>query len=100
MKGTIAWSKSGTHSEGVKGAVPQDPRDTVKAGLLEAQFQKVFLARPTGKTPETGTSSISDLKHITDNICNELECCSLQPPELKAMDNESIKGTNGPPTSR
>jgi len=43
-------------SKGVAPTVLQDPHGKVKATLLEAQFQEVS-ARPTGKTPETGTSS-------------------------------------------
>jgi hypothetical protein len=43
--------------EDVERTVLQDPRGMVKAKLPKAQFQEV-ITWPTGKTSETGTSSV------------------------------------------
>jgi hypothetical protein len=52
--------------EDVERTVLQDPRGKVKATLPEAQFQEVS-ARPTGKTSETGTSSVGGLETSLNN---------------------------------
>ena len=58
--------------------VLQDPRDMVKADSLKPSYQEVS-ARPTGKTSETGTSSICEFITLTGNSVKGLKHASDNP---------------------
>jgi hypothetical protein len=68
-------------SEDIEGGVLWDPRDRVKAGLLEAQYPCGATSPPTGTMSVTGVASCVDLGHSVD-------ATSM----ARAMSKEDIQG--------
>ena len=59
-EGTTAWRQSGRRREGAEIVVPQDLHGTVKAELLQAQFQ-VGLSRPVARAPDDDAAYARDI---------------------------------------